>query len=106
MNQYAILNNELVSLENIQTINLNEKESLINISYWINDKPLYYAVDYTDCKIDPNEKTTPIQRDYEMLKVALTRGLKAITLKEDIEKVLKSTRKDKLREIRRIINNV
>mgnify|MGYP003300340953 CR=1 FL=1 len=67
--KYIYINDEIISIENILSITKNEKESIIRISYILpTGKVLQYELDYSEQKIDPNKKETPLQQDFKKLK--------------------------------------
>lgn len=65
---YMFLNNEVICLDHILNTGINEKESFIFINYFIEGQMVRYRLDYSDRKIDPNEKETDLQKDFKKLK--------------------------------------
>ena len=65
---YMFLNNEVICLDHILNTGINEKESYIIINYFIEGQMVRYRLDYSDRKIDPNEKETDLQKDFKKLK--------------------------------------
>lgn len=65
---YMFLNNEVISLDKILNTGINEKENIIFINYFIDGQMVRYRLDYSDRKIDPNEKETDLQKDFRKLK--------------------------------------
>ena len=65
---YMILNNEVICLDHILNTGINEKENTIFINYFIDGQMVRYRLDYSDRKIDPNEKETDLQKDFKKLK--------------------------------------
>lgn len=75
---YMFLNNEVISLDKILNTGINEKENIIFINYFIDGQMVRYRLDYSDRKIDPNEKETDLQKDFKKLKNKLCRKEKNV----------------------------
>ena len=65
---YMFINGEIICLENILNVTKDEKENYIRINYFIEGQMVRYRLDYSDKKIDPNEKETDLQKDFRKLK--------------------------------------
>lgn len=70
---YMFINNEIINLDHILNAGTNEKESYIFLNYFIEGQMVRYRLDYSDRKIDPNEKETDLQKDFKKLKNKLCR---------------------------------
>lgn len=111
MNKYLILNEEIISLENIVNSTIDKKERTIKIMYMINNYPITLTIDYSDIKDDINEEKTIVEKDYEKLQKnlfiinveELEELVNNITKNYDILKELKAKYLEKIITIKEII---
>lgn len=97
---YIELHGEIINLDKVQTIVYDSKECILNFTYFIEGKPIYYAIDYTDYSEEKAEN------EIKWLKRSLTNNssLVDMILIEEIKEVLiNKDIKQKLKKIKEIL---
>lgn len=67
--KYIEIQNKLISIEDIEIFEKNEKEQKIYYKYSI--ESLYHSIDYENVKDNINEEKTELEKDYERIKKEL-----------------------------------
>lgn len=91
---YIELHGEIINLDKIQTIVYDSKECTLNFTYFIEGKPIYYKIDYTDYNEEKAEneikklKRSLINEDC-LVNTIIVEKIKEILINKDIKQKLK-----------------